>query len=79
MGHDENALECFENVLDKDPKNITAHILKSEALFMLQRVDDALLFFEKAAISNPNNLTVYFRMGGDPNEIKPFTRRSSSI
>ena len=30
---------------------------------MLQRVDDALLFFEKSAVLNPNNLTVHFRMG----------------
>lgn len=54
-GEHEEALKQSELVIAEDPKNVTAHLMKAQALDVLKRPDDALLSYRQAVEVGPDN------------------------
>lgn len=63
MGKYSEALDCFNKVIELDPRDADAFLYKGRALEKLQKNADALKCFDNATWLDPNNPFAYLRSG----------------
>jgi len=62
-GEYEEALLCYEKILDKDPENIRALIDKGVTFQNLENFKKSIIFYDQALKINPNNLDALINKG----------------
>lgn len=68
----EEALACFEQALEVEPKNAEALVKRGSALEKLQRLDEALTCYDQAISTNSALTIAYLQKGGLFNRLERF-------
>jgi tetratricopeptide (TPR) repeat protein len=73
LGQAENALVCFDEVLETDPDHAEALVKKGTALERLRRWDEALKCYDRAIASDNAMTLAYLYKGGVYNQLERFS------
>jgi predicted negative regulator of RcsB-dependent stress response len=73
LGQAENALACFEQVLESEPENADALVKKGTALERLRRWEEALQCYDRAIAANRGMTLAYLYKGGVYNQLERFS------
>lgn len=63
QGDFEKALAIVDKILEKNPADLSASIIKGQALEGLQRYSDAIAVFMKTLVDNPDSIEANFHLG----------------
>jgi tetratricopeptide (TPR) repeat protein len=73
LGQAENALVCFDEVLELEPEHAEALVKKGTALERLRRWDEALQCYDHAIASDSGMTLAYLYKGGVFNQLERFS------
>ena len=64
LDQQENAIGCFDKILQLDPNHAEALVKKGAALEQLDRLEEAIACYDRAVAANPLLTIAYLRKGG---------------